>query len=59
MCTAGFNHFGTCGHSTPDHESLTHCEYAKISGRTCPDFQISEDYSESRSFDMLACMNCS
>lgn len=55
MCTVGFNHF-SCGCSTPIPWTLQRCEWAKLKGRTCPDFQISEDPARSRVRRVLACM---
>lgn len=53
MCTIGYNRHA-CGCSRPNPYSLRLCEYAKLKGTECPDFQISEDSSLSKTCD-LAC----
>ncbi|GAB1317725.1 hypothetical protein MFIFM68171_07935 [Madurella fahalii] len=55
MCTVGYNIFN-CGCRREIPGTLTPCEYAKLKGHICPDFQISEDPSKSKKFDLLACM---
>ncbi|KAK4130610.1 hypothetical protein BT67DRAFT_445541 [Trichocladium antarcticum] len=55
MCTIGHNTF-SCGCRKPDPATLTRCEYAKLKGRACPDFQTSKDAARSRAFPLMACM---
>ncbi|KAH6615771.1 hypothetical protein B0J18DRAFT_438184 [Chaetomium sp. MPI-SDFR-AT-0129] len=55
MCTTGYNHF-TCGCAWPAADTLQFCEYAKLKGIVCPDFQIDEDCARSRSWRFLVCL---
>jgi hypothetical protein len=55
MCTAGYNHFN-CGCSRPNAATLQQCEHAKLKGEACPEFMITEDKSQSKTYDLLACM---
>ncbi|KAH6847531.1 hypothetical protein B0I37DRAFT_375291 [Chaetomium sp. MPI-CAGE-AT-0009] len=55
MCTIGYNNF-CCGCRTPNASTLQKCECANLKGHVCPEFQISEDTSRSRTYDLLACM---
>ncbi|KAL2133817.1 hypothetical protein VTI74DRAFT_1623 [Chaetomium olivicolor] len=49
MCTIGHTRFA-CGCIHADPETLRKCEWAKLKGRryVCPDFQVGEDKSRSR-----------
>ncbi|KXX78662.1 hypothetical protein MMYC01_202568 [Madurella mycetomatis] len=53
MCTVAYNIFN-CGCRSEIADTLTPCEYAKLKGHICPDFQISEDPLKSKTFDLLA-----
>jgi hypothetical protein len=55
MCTIGYNTF-CCGCRTPNASTFQKCEYALLKGLICPEFQISEDTSQSKSVDLMACM---
>jgi hypothetical protein len=55
MCTIGYNRF-TCGCALPNPATLRHCEYAKLKGQACPDFQVTEDAGASKTYDLMACM---
>jgi hypothetical protein len=55
MCTIGYITF-YCGCRKPDPYTLCRCEYAKLKGLACPDFQISEDPALSCTMDLIACM---
>ena len=51
MCTIGYNRY-TCGCTRANLYSLRLCEYAKLKGIECPDFQTDEDSSLSKKYDM-------
>ncbi len=55
MCKISLNHF-TCGCSFPNPTTLTLCEWAKLKRHVCPSFQVSEDETQSKRFDMMACL---
>ncbi|KAL2255233.1 hypothetical protein VTK26DRAFT_3818 [Humicola hyalothermophila] len=47
MCTVGFATF-SCGCRKAIAHTLRLCEYARLKGMACPDFQVVEDPSESK-----------
>ena len=55
MCSAGYNTFA-CGCSRPREETRVLCEYARLAGRGCADFQTDKISSKSKTFDMTNCM---
>jgi hypothetical protein len=57
MCTVGYTRF-PCGCSHPDPATLTRCEWAKLKGHVCPDFQISEDKSKSTTAEISCSADC-
>ncbi|KAK0649040.1 hypothetical protein B0T16DRAFT_491749 [Cercophora newfieldiana] len=44
MCKAGFATFA-CGHCIAIDYTRTLCEYARLKGIACPDFQTDKDYA--------------
>ncbi|KAG7293934.1 hypothetical protein NEMBOFW57_003995 [Staphylotrichum longicolle] len=54
MCTTGYNRF-TCGCALPNPLTFHPCEYAKLKGVACPNFQISEDASRSWTYTIMTC----
>ncbi|KAK4244711.1 hypothetical protein C7999DRAFT_17058 [Corynascus novoguineensis] len=55
MCTIGYTTF-TCGCTKPNPVTFKRCEYAKLKGHICPDFQISENTIRSYTDTLKACM---
>jgi len=56
MCFQTVNEFD-CGCVKPVDGTIRPCEYAKLKGMPCPDFQISADPATSKEL-MLTCMDC-
>ena len=56
MCQQATNHF-QCGHSVPIAGAVVRCEWARMGGRDCPDFQMRPDHSRSVSVYQV-CMPC-
>jgi hypothetical protein len=59
MCKAGYTHF-PCGPrcSRPDPSTLTQCEWAKLKGHVCPDFQVDEDKTKSTTVEQPCSVEC-
>ncbi|EAQ83404.1 predicted protein [Chaetomium globosum CBS 148.51] len=49
-------HLSAAAAARPTSSTFQKCEYAQLKGHICPDFQISEDPSRSKTYDLLACM---
>lgn len=56
MCQQAVTHF-QCDHSLPMAEGVTRCEWAQLSGRECPDFQMLPDHARSTCV-YETCLSC-